>query len=405
MSLDHTRARRLIVAFAAFGLLLRLAFSLGYWVDRPLTHDEHEYLGLARSLAEGKGFSFRASIEAETPQLFGRAPGYPFFLSLLDSGGSIPTSTPVRVKVAQSVIGAATIGIIGLLAWAAAGPRSGVVAAGIAAIYPSLVWLPAYVLSEALYALLALGTAFVLQRGVDEKRIALVASAGVLTGAAALVRPAMLFFLPLAVVWILMRRRPTLAVALAVGAAVVIVPWTIRNVRVHHRLVLIASEGGVTFWTGNHPLAIGEGDLAANPELKRADLAFRRGFPGLSPEELEPLYYRDAFAWIADHPGDWTILLARKAFFTVVPVGPSYALHSARYRIASIAPYVIVLPFAVAGAWRLFRSPRRPVALFLLAASAILTCIVFFPQERFRIPVIDPVLIICASALAGRSRS
>ena len=53
-------------------------------------------------------------------------------------------------------------------------------------------------------------------------------------------------------------------------------PWTIRNIRVYGRFVLVASEGGVTFWTGNHPLAVGDGDLAANPAIKRAELEFRR---------------------------------------------------------------------------------------------------------------------------------
>jgi hypothetical protein len=33
-----------------------------------------------------------------------------------------------------------------------------------------------------------------------------------------------------------------------------------------------------------------------------------------------------------------------------------------------------------------------------LAAASVLVCLVFFPQERFRIPVIDPVLIVCAAA-------
>jgi hypothetical protein len=32
-------------------------------------------------------------------------------------------------------------------------------------------------------------------------------------------------------------------------------------------------------------------------------------------------------------------------------------------------------------------------------------CLVFFPQERFRIPVIDPALLVSAAALAGRPRS
>jgi len=234
---------------------------------------------------------------------------------------------------------------------------------------------------------------------------ALVIVAGALIGVGALIRPALLLFAPMAAAWLLVRRRFVLAVVLAVTAAVIIAPWTLRNLRTYHRLVLVASEGGVTFWTGNHPLAIGEGDLAANPELKRADLAFRAAHPGLTAEELEPLYYRDALRWIRDEPLQWAALTVRKAFYTVAPVGPSYMLHSARYRIGSIVPYLLVLPCAVVGAWRLWHSPRRPGALFLLAASSLLVCLVFFPQERFRIPVIDPVLIVSAAALAGRSHS
>ena len=97
--------------------------------------------------------------------------------------------------------------------------------------------------------------------------------------------------------------------------------------------------------------------------------------------------------------------LARKAFYTVVPVGPSYALHSTRYRAASIASYLLILPFAVGGLGRLWRLPGRPSALLLLAASSLLVCVVFFPQERFRIPVIDPTLIVCAGGLAARPRA
>ncbi len=238
--------------------------------------------------------------------------------------------------------------------------EAGAIAAALAAAYPSLVWICAYALSEALYSLLALATALVLQRAVDGNRLGLASFAGALAGIAALVRPAMLLFLPLAIAWMLFRRRPTLAIALGITAAVVVAPWTVRNLRVHDRFVLIASEGGVTFWTGNHPLAIGEGDLAANIELKRAELAFRAAHPGLTAEQLEPLYYREAFSWIAAHPGRWIVLLARKAFYTVVPVGPSYAVHSARYRIASILPYVIAAAVRAGGGTEALPEPATP---------------------------------------------
>jgi hypothetical protein len=157
----------------------------------------------------------------------------------------------------------------------------------------------------------------------------------------------------------------------------------------------------VTFWTGNHPLAAGDGDLAANLPLKRAELAFRGAHPQMTPEELEPLYYRDALAWIRSDPAAWAALMARKAFYTVVPVGPSYALHSARYRVASVASYLLILPFAIAGAWRWRKAGDGPVALWVMAAATIAAGLVFFPQERFRIPVIDPALIVTAALLAA----
>ena len=37
--------------------------------------------------------------------------------------------------------------------------------------------------------------------------------------------------------------------------------------------------------------------------------------------------------------------------------------------------------------------------LLLLALSVVLTSLIFFPQERFRIPVLDPTIIVCASGL------
>jgi 4-amino-4-deoxy-L-arabinose transferase-like glycosyltransferase len=419
MPLDDIRVRRLIMLAAGVGVVLRLAFALLYWVDKPLTHDEHEYLSLARGLADGRGFAYDDAIELGTGQRFGRAPGYPLFLAALDAGRPVPDATPARVKVAQSLVGGATVWLIGLLALKCAGPRAGVAASAMAAAYPPLVVIPGYVLSETIYSAAALATAIVLQQAADRRspgaarrtaagasRAAVLAppiAGGALAGVSALIRPTMLVFLPLAFFWFLRRGQRAAAVAMVVAAVLVIAPWTLRNLRVYDRFVLIASEGGVTFWTGNHPLARGEGDLAANPDLKRAELAFRNAHRELSAEEMEPLYYRDAFAWIAGHPLEWAVLMGRKAYYSVVPTGPSYRLHSVRYRVASVVPYLLVLPFALVGMRRLWVDRRCPVALFLLAASSVLVGLMFFPQERFRIPVIDPVLIISAAALAGRS--
>jgi len=213
-----------------------------------------------------------------------------------------------------------------------------------------------------------------------------------------------LFFVPLAALWLFRRRRAADAVVFVLVAVLCVAPWTLRNHRVHGRWIAVASEGGVTFWTGNHPLARGDGDLAANEDIKRAELVFRGAHADLTPEQLEPLYYQDAFAWIRRHPAAWLSLLARKAFYTVFPLGPSYAVHSARYRVASIAAYLLILPAAIWGGWRWRRngaSASGLAALWLMAAATVAAGLVFFPQERFRTPVIDPALIVSASLLSG----
>lgn len=402
--MDAARARRLILVAAAVGLLLRLGFGLVYWVDKPLTQDEREYLALSASVLDGHGFTYPETHEAGTGQRFSRAPGYVALLAAI--GARTAPSAPPRVKVVNAVLGAAAVWIIGLIGALSGGPRAGVLAAAIASVYPPLVWLPAYVFSESLYMPLALGCIALLliaqercqRQGRHGVANALVIAAGLTAGSAALVRSAMLLFVPLAALWFLRRRQWPFALAFCVAAALVVSPWTLRNVQRHGRLIVVAADGGVTFWTGNHPLARGEGDLAANPELKRAEIAFRSAQGTLAAEDLEPRYYADALQRIRENPGWWLRLLAAKAVYTVVPIGPSYTLHSTRYLMASVIAYGLIAPLGIAGVLRMMRTGRG-IPLLLLAGSVLLTALIFFPQERFRIPVLDPTLIIGASIL------
>ncbi len=413
-SLPPTGARApftALLAIAVAGLVLRLAFGLGYWKGQVLTRDEQEYLSLARGLASGRGFSYDDTFVSNAFLPFGRAPGYPFFLSLVGGGRAPVSSVPANVMVAQSIAGAAGVFLVGLIAGRLGGRRAAMAAAAIAAGYPPLVWTAAYALSEAIFWPLGLFVAWLIDRAitVSDARGGAAASgiaigAGLATGAGVLVRPALLLFVPLILVWLCYRRRLLVAAALAAGLALAVVPWTARNYAHYGRLVIVASDGGVTFWTGNHPLATGDGDMAANPALKISNEALRARHPGLTEEAMEPIYYREAFAWIRERPGDWLVLEARKLFYVVVPIGPSYGVHSRLYARTSALSYVALMPFALAGFIRLGARVRRTPALWLLGLSAVLTCLVFFTQERFRIPTIDPTLVVLAgSAWAARS--
>jgi hypothetical protein len=394
----------MLAAAALVGLALRLAFGLGYWVDRPLTRDELEYFSLARSLARGDGFVYDAHMREAGFEPFGRAPGYPAFLAAVGGGRDVAASVPPAVKVAQAVAGSVGVVFAGLLGAQLAGARAGAAAAFLAAAYPPLVWIAAYGFSEALFWPLALVVAWSYDRAaVRTTDSAFFAGAtGLFIGLGVLIRPALLLFLPLAIGWLLLRRHAVAAVLVTAGAAVVILPWSVRNYVHHERFVLVASDGGVTFWTGNHPLATGEGDMAANPAIKVANQALRARHPGLTEEEMEPIYYREALTWIRAHPLDWIVLEAKKLFFLVVPIGPSYTLHSRRYYVASVVSYVAIALLALAALRRL--GPRRVnvAGLWLLAGSAVAVCLIFFPQERFRIPIIDPALVVAAGALWAR---
>ena len=124
----------------------------------------------------------------------------------------------------------------------------------------------------------------------------------------------------------------------------------------------------------------------------------RAAYPDLGEEELEPVYYREALRWIVEHPVDWIVLELRKAFYLIVPAGPSYTLHSPRYLAASVLSYLTVLALGGLGIVRCRRDLGRLQGLWLLVGSSVLVALVFFPQERFRIPIIDPALVILAGA-------
>jgi 4-amino-4-deoxy-L-arabinose transferase-like glycosyltransferase len=400
--------RGFVLAAAIVGLAARLGFGLGYWVNQTLNRDEVEYLSLARSLVAGRGLVYDEHVLKGPVEPFGRAPGYPVFLALVGGGTTFTETVPASVKIAQSVVGAGGVVLIALAAFRLGGRRPAMAAAAIAAVYPPLVWVASYAFSEAVFWPVGLGLALLVSRTLDHQRSAMWKWAllcGLVVGGATLLRAATLLFVPLAGAWFAWKRQPAALASFALGVALVLGPWTARNVAHYGRFVVVASDGGVTFWTGNNPLAMGEGDMAANPHLKVANQELRARHPDLTEEQMEPVYFRESLTWMREHPVDWLRLMTKKVFYLVVPIGPSYTLHSTRYYAASVVSLGLLLPLATVGLWRLGSRRGRLVGMWLLAAAAVATCLVFFPQERFRIPVLDPALILCASGVWLSARS
>ena len=89
---------RVMACAAIVGLALRLLFGFSYWVGKPLTHDEQEYLALGANLAAGRGFAYAEPAECESREQFGRAPLYPLFIAAIERGeNTLPTNDRSRV--------------------------------------------------------------------------------------------------------------------------------------------------------------------------------------------------------------------------------------------------------------------------------------------------------------------
>jgi hypothetical protein len=189
-----------------------------------------------------------------------------------------------------------------------------------AAVFPPLVGWPVRVFESVFWTLglaLALVVSHMLeQRGPATRRWAF--WSGVATGGAVMFRAATSPFVGLLTLWLIWKRQWTALAAVWIGLLIVLTPWTIRNYyHFNGRLVVIASDGGVTFWTGNNPLATGEGDMAANPVLKFANKELRAKYPELNEEAFEPIYYRESLvdsiapARLADIDGEESVLPRR----------------------------------------------------------------------------------------------
>jgi hypothetical protein len=275
--------------------------------------------------------------------------------------------------------------------------------------------MPAEILSETLFMVVSLSAALLLwyrldvlspggtaprRRAVDWPCLGI----GGVVGLAVLIRPEMLFFLGPMAVLLAIRRHWAAAGALVVGAVLVIAPWTASNYLRYGEVIFVSSRGGPNFWMGNSGLSTGDGDVGSNLELNVAYRALGRASEGLSPSETERVFYREAFGWMRAHPLEWLVLEAKKLFYFWVPVGPSYSSHSRRYWIGHAASYLALLPFALAGFLQIVRRPRQPIVLWGLAGSALLTALIFFPLPRYRVPVFDPVMIVCAAFLFRHER-
>jgi 4-amino-4-deoxy-L-arabinose transferase-like glycosyltransferase len=295
-------------------------------------------------------------------------------------------------------------------------PRVAAWAAGVVAVVPALVWLPAALLAETLFTPLVLGAVLCLLVHRDRPAWGWVAAAGALIALAALTRSnGVVLLLPvLAGAWVARRRAADAGIAL-VCAVVVLLPWTIRNAGALGSFSPLGTQSGFTMAGAWNAEAAKDGayfaawrvpiDLPVHADLTRQ--------PGTTEADVDRALRSRALDYAADHPGfvlRSTAVHLGRLFHLGPDQGPTDDLSLREMGVPEghrfelrWGTWALVL-LAVAGAVVLRRrsGPRR-VPLWLWSVPVLLLAGVapLLGPPRYRVPL-DPFLALPAGvALAA----
>lgn len=361
-------------------LATRLAAVLAW--PTPPSWDGHYYARLAARLAAGEGYT-DALATGSTPTAFW-PPGLPFALAPLLRLGASP-----RVAAAGVNLAAATLACVAVYAFAArrGGPALGRRAAMIYALYPGLIlWSTAAMTETLTGALLAIALLISLRRNAF--------CAGVSLGLAALTRPPSLLLV--AAPWIEGRGAKSVALC-ALGAALLVLPWTARNASALDEVALISTNGGSNLLIGARSSDGGYHRVhRAHPSCDRAagEVARDRCWRGLAVSTLRA------------HPLAWSarsaLRLARTFALETDPAAhlawsrrpPPPALRVTLGALCTLAWWALGLRFAL----RARRDADARAPLFAVALTA-LTHAVFLGADRYHL-VLVPLLCPLAAERA-----
>jgi hypothetical protein len=380
--------RRSLLVLSAAGLAARVAFLLLEPATSPVA-DERTWIDWARNLASAKvGFS-----PLRTKLVF-YPPLYHYFIAV----GETAFGSLAAVKWAQALLGALLVPAVGLVGGRAFGPRAGLAAAAVTAFYPELVWFAVHFWSETVFLVLLWWALERLLAADEAAGWTPVIAAGLLWGLAILTRETILYFTPLAALWLGFRRGTPgrlRAMAFLLAALCVVAPWTWRNWAVYRGFIPVSTAGGLNLFQGNAPLTrqqVYDRYRAVPGRLEQYRYARRMGLQAILERQPAWLFekLRDELPlfWEAD---SLALVHIKRGAYGGVATG--WAVAAA---LAVLLPYLAVLALAVGGmaAFPLTRQ-RGLLTLFLLYYVAIHVATHGF--ARYRLPAM-PVLFVFAGA-------
>lgn len=415
-------ASALVVFLAAL-----LARGLYLWdaADSPTFRvpilDAMTYDLAARSLARG---------EPLTASVFWQPPFYPAFLAAVYKVGG---SSIVLARIVQAILGAFTCVLTRALGLRLFGPRIGLAAGLMAAVYGPLIFFDGELLSAGWAAFFSVTLILLFLQTSETRRPATGLALGATAACAILTRPEFLLFLAAGFIWLIWRVRPSSprrgasarpdpapgwrpllrpAVALLFGFLLPALPAALVNHRVTGHFGLLPSSGAVNLYLGNNPRV--DETVNARPGAAWSDimdLPQRRGVYAPEMAARQKVYLREVTGYLRSQPLEFVLGFGRKAVQLVssreIPRNDDIYLYR-RWSILLSAlvwkagpfgfPLGVVLPFAMVAL--VLRARRFPMVVWLYLGGFALSIVTVFVTDRYRAPMI-PVLLIAAAVGAA----
>jgi Dolichyl-phosphate-mannose-protein mannosyltransferase len=391
--------KRPLLLLTLAGLALRVAFLL-LEPASSLAGDEHTWTTWGAEVLAGPTVAF-SPIRF---RLIFYPPLYPYFIG----AGYALFGSLAAVKACQVAISVLLVPAVGLLGSACFGRTPGLVAAGIAALYPELVWFSAHFWSETLFLVL-LWWAFERIVAADASgRDAPALAAGLLWGLAILTRETPLYFTPVAAAWLALRsahpRGPRRASLFVLVALLTVAPWTVRNWVVYRAFVPVSTAGALNLWQGNAPLTrqqVYDRYADVHGRIQKYRYAQRMGIEAVLKRQplwiFEKVRSEMPLFWEADSLA--LIHIRRGAYGDVGPLAGAVSA------VVVLAPYLLVVALFVAGTAEAALD-RRVFLLLAFLAYYVLIHVATHGFARYRLPAMPVVFLFAAAAwCAWRDRS
>jgi 4-amino-4-deoxy-L-arabinose transferase-like glycosyltransferase len=383
---------------------------------------QFDYFG--RSIGAGYGYPPSGYLLAGGPSAI-RGPVYPYFLGALyaATGDSFTAG-----RIAGAALGALAVLLLYLMTRRIWGRRIGLVAAGMAAVFPPLVLLSKELLSEPLFIVLELTALLcVLNFRRSGGSLGWAVAGGVLCGLAALTKDVGIVLVPAVVIGVWTQRprfgwRALVAPATVVACtALVMLPWVVRNANDFGRFIPLSSNGGFTAaGTYNQESLHDDGAHGGwrTPQAVPEDRALF-ATPGVDEGDLDSTLRRRAWDLAWQHPGyvaevsAWNLL----RIFEIVG-GSVVDIHGAPVTTRGIGSatnpaervgIALTAVLAVLGVTAIIHSGRRrssrdgppriphgPLYLWLVPVLVIAAATPLLGLPRYRLPA-DPLLLILAA--------